>query len=133
MVCALQSFDSKISATVLEFGEPLIAAMAEESVEALRSALQYVVTVWNAYALAMPEWGEKTEALVELARVRRRFETDGAPEQLLRLFDELAERRQQRYRDDWRAVGDWELVLDASGEPRFRCDARAPSGLTPAR
>ncbi len=50
---------TKISMTILEFGEPLFAQFPEvPPIDVLRKLLKIVITVWNAHALAMPIWGE---------------------------------------------------------------------------
>ena len=59
--------NSKISATILDFGQPLLAPYEDQHlpIEVVRAALELVLTVWNAHVMAMPIWG-KPELLAGL-------------------------------------------------------------------
>jgi len=111
---------TKISETILEFGEPLLSQLDETPpIEVMRQALQIVITVWNAHVLAMPEWGQAghLESLTKLV------DSPTAPPGLVGLIDVLTKRRNERFKNDPRAVGEW-TVEPTDGGFRFRCDAR---------
>ena len=118
----------KISATLLEFGEPLLDLLEAPSVEEFRAALNIVIVVWNAHGLAMAIGGGPSKHLEALALYRRRIAQPGAPAGILVGFDALNGRRVLEYGDDPRCVGEWKLLPDGKGGYKFRCDARLPVG-----
>lgn len=118
--------ERKISATILDFGEPLLSRFdGVPPFEALRDALNIVIVVWNAHVMAMPLWNHP-EHLHELARVLNREIT---PREMFPILDQLAKRRFEKFADDPRVVGKWELVTDDRYGYRLICDARLPANV----
>lgn len=116
----------KISETILDFGEPLLSRFDETPpIDLMREALMTVITVWNAHVLAMSIWGEPEH----LERLTECLSSPGVPEELRGTVDTMTRRRNERFKDDPRAVGEW-AVKPANGEYRLRCDARLPHGAT---
>ena len=116
---------TKISMTILEFGEPLFAQFPEvPPIDVLRKLLKIVITVWNAHTLAMPIWGEPHH-LDDMKQLRAG--PDGPP-WTATVFAALEERRLERFADDPRAVGEWTIEPDGDGFV-FRCDARLPASV----
>jgi hypothetical protein len=116
----------KISETILDFGEPLPSRFDETPpIDVMREILMTVITVWNAHVLAMPMWGEPEH----LERLTECLSSPGVPEEMRGLLDALVRRRNERFKDDPRAVGEW-AVKSVNGEYGLRCDARLPHGAT---
>ncbi len=114
--------DSKISATILDFGEPLLACFDElPPVEVLQSLLKIVITVWNAHVLALPIWGSP-EGLEQLRTIMCRPDADPLTRAA---YEDLSRRRRELFGDDSRAVGEWAIV-PRDGGLVLRCDARLP-------
>ena len=104
---------------------PLLSQFDETPpIEVLRQALQIVITVWNAHVLAMPEWGQ-AEHLESLAKLNDSLRASGS----IALVDVLTKRRNERFKNDSRAIGEWTIEPTADGF-RFRCDARQPGPET---
>ncbi len=113
---------TKISETILDFGEPLFAQFDElPPIEVLRSALKIVITVWNGHTLSTPAWGEPDHLDRMTALV---LASDVAPE-MGALLESLSRRRTERFKDDPRAVGEWSIEPADDGFS-FRCEARIP-------
>ena len=118
----------KISETIIDFGAPLISDLdPSQPIEIVRSVFTIVITVWNAHVLAMPVWG-KPQLLEQLGEL---LQTAGSAPQLTDTCAQLAARRQERFADDPRAVGEWSVAIDRQGRVRLHCDARVPPALTP--
>ncbi len=114
---------TKISMTILEFGEPLFAQFPEvPPIDVLRKLLKIVITVWNAHALAMPIWGEPHH----LDNMKQLVGGPGIPPWTGSVVAALTERRHARFVDDPRAIGEWTIEPDGDGFV-FRCDARLPA------
>lgn len=114
---------TKISMTILEFGEPLFAQFPEcPPIDVLRSALGIVITVWNAHTLAMPIWGEPHH----LDNVKKQLSGPDVPPWTDEVVAALTQRRRERFKDDPRAVGEW-TIRPAPDGIVFRCDARLPA------
>lgn len=114
---------SKISMTILEFGEPLFAQFPENPpIDVMRQVLRIVVTVWNAHTLAMPIWGEPHH----LDNLKQLLGGPDVPLWTDSVVAALAERRHERFADDPRAVGEWTIEPDEDGFV-FRCEARLPA------
>lgn len=120
----------KISATVLEFGEPFLGLLEEPTVEEFRAALNIVIVAWNVLGVSMGTGDDDNRYLDELARFRRQIADEGAPAEMLAGFDALNARRVAEHGDDPRCVGEWDLVPDDLGGYTFRCDARLLGGGT---
>jgi hypothetical protein len=120
----------KISATIIDFGAPLLEQIdADQPPSVLRAAFQFVITVWNAYVMAMPAWN----APQFLAQLEASLATPSLDPTYLGVYRALAARRRELFADDPRAVGEWDVGFDAHGRLRLRCDARLPSARTPKR
>jgi hypothetical protein len=102
---------SKISMTILEFAEPLFAQFPDiPPIDVLRKLLKIVITVWNAYTLAMPIWGEPQH----LDNVNEVLGGPASPWTAATVAA-LTERRHERFGDDPRAVGEWTIEPDGDG------------------
>lgn len=118
----------KISETILDFGEPLFTWFTEPPPEdVFRNALKIVITVWNAHVMALPLWGAP-EHVVRLSEI---LFGSSAPEGMRGVLEALYDRRRERFADDPRAIGEWDIIRDDTGGYRVRCDARLPRGVRP--
>jgi hypothetical protein len=118
--------DTKISATLLEFGEPLLLPLGKSpSLDEIRATWEFIVWVWNSHVMAMPCW-HQPEFLEALKRVVYARIT---PCEVKEAYEELAARRRERFADDARGVGEWELIANREGGYNLRCDARVPRGF----
>ncbi len=124
---------TKISATLVDFGEPLLKQLPPDASLELRHGLvNLIVTQWNAHVMAAA-WGQPQH----LAQLRDTLQTAVAAGQLdpqaLEAFHTLSARRQlARFVDDPRAIGHWEVRDTGPGEWNIRCDARMPpQGVVP--
>lgn len=114
---------TKISATILEFGAPLLDQFEElPPLEVLRNLMKIVITVWNAHALAMPIW-KSPHQLDELDRLASRPDV---PPWMSAVVANLTERRRERFGNDPWVVGEWTIEPEVDGFI-FRRDARLPS------
>ena len=91
------------------------------SLALIRSALDIVITVWNAHVMATEAWGHP-EHLVDLQRLAL---DASATEGTLATLAVLSTRRQE-FAEDIRVVSKWELTLDDLGQHRFDCTGRLP-------
>jgi hypothetical protein len=124
--CKLPS--GKISATIIDFGAPLLEQLgADQPLSVVRSAFNIIITVWNAHVMAMPMWN----APHFLAHLEALLNTPDAEPGMLRAYDALAARRRERFANDPRAVGEWNVGFDANGRLRLHCDARVPPAFMP--
>lgn len=118
---------TKISATIMDFGQPLIEQMVpDESPEVIEHTLGLVIAIWNAHVMAQI-WGQPHF----LGAMREKF-VESAHEipQALEPFEALSARRQhEQFVNDPRAVGEWSIRHTAQGQWSLRCDARLPSSM----
>lgn len=120
----------KISETIIDFGAPLIEQLTgSEPRDVVQATFGLVITVWNAHVLAMPVWGQP-QALEQLDQILR---GSAAPPQIIEACHALALRRRERFANDVRAVGEWDLRLDAHARMRLHCDARIPPSFMSQR
>lgn len=120
----------KISATIIDFGTPLLEQLdAEQPLTVVRAAFDIVVTVWNAHVMAMPAWN----APQFLADLEALLHNPAVAPQMLQAYRALIAHRQERFADDPRAVGAWNVAIDANGSVRLHRDARVPPSLSPKR
>ncbi len=116
----------KLSETILDFGEPLLAQfrglVRREDCQGL---LQIIITIWNAHVMAMPLWGHP-EHLAELVRVSYGKKS---PPQLRVAFEELSHRRMHLFEEDPRIVGTWEVEIPDGANLLLRCETRIPAGV----
>lgn len=118
--------NTKISATLLDFGEPLLTLLGDDAAPELwRPTMKIVITVWNAYVLAMPCWGQPST----LEQLKDSIYNGTELYQLKEGFEVLTRRRMEKFADDARAVGEWDFVPNRQGGYNFRCDARVPPGF----
>ena len=120
----------KISETIIDFGAPLIQDLdPNPPIEIVRATFTIVITVWDAHVMAMPVWG-KPEVLAQLRALLR---TPNAAPQLIDTYTALSARRLEHFRDDPRAVGEWNVQFDQAGGIRLHCEAHVPPSLMPGR
>ena len=126
---AMGSF-RKLSETLFAFGEPLLSQLGDDAPLPVRKqSMQLVITVWNAGAMAMPEWGEP-----ELVRQLEQTLAQAALASPMRdLLQQMLVRRRELFGSDPRAVGEWALIPQADAGWVLRCSAHLPTGTTHAR
>lgn len=109
----------KISATFLEFAEPLLEPLGPEATKhEMETSLQIAFTVWNAVVLDTTEGGNVwVNSLIEATRVDPRLES---------LMTELIARKRRRYGRDQRLIGLYEF-FHQDGELKLRVEARDPT------
>lgn len=109
----------KISATILDFAEPVLDELPPGiPLETRREALGFAILVWN--ALVMVERGRPDF----LAELRERLDTLAGIDLVTAAFDGLVERKRRRYAADDRLVGNWELKLKPGGGLSLWAEAR---------
>jgi len=121
---------TKISATIIDFGEPLLAQLPPDApLELRKQVVDLIVMFWNAHVMAKA-WGHP-EHLVEVRdRLRRAVAEQSMAPDALHAFETLSARHQEaRFVDDPRAVGDWHIHDTAPGQWNIHCDARLPPSL----
>jgi hypothetical protein len=124
---------TKISATIIDFGQPLLNQLPADAPRELREqVVQLIVTLWNAHVMAH-SWGQP-EHLTAIREMLAQAAGDQTLDvQALMAFEVLSARRQElRFVNDPRAVGLWEVRDTAPGQWSIRCDARLPPGPAPA-
>lgn len=110
----------KMSETILDFGEPLLSMFDEPPpIETMKHSLTFVLTVWNAHVMATKTWGKPQY----LTMLRQQFESSPSH---LAMVEILSQRWRERFSDDARAVGNWDVIPDGEGGHKFQCDARWP-------
>ena len=120
----------KLSETLFAFGEPLLSQLGDEApLAARKQAMQLVITVWNAGAMALPEWGQP-ELLRQLERT---LAEPAVASPTCGLLKQLLVQRRERFGHDPRAVGEWALLPEPSVGCVLRCTAHLPAGTTHAR
>ena len=121
---------TKISATLIDFGQPLLALLPPDaSLDMRKQIVGHIVLHWNAHVMAT-RWGQP-EYLAQLrdtlAAATVRGELDP---QALAAFETLSARHKlRRFVDDPRAIGLWEVRDIGPGQWNIRCDARLPEHL----
>lgn len=113
--------DSKISLTLLEFGEFFLDGRDElHQRDEIEACMKIIVLVWNAVTLdTVSNTKENVTALLTLL-------ADEPPEYVL-LIKRLIMRKKRKYGSDLRGVGNtW--FIEKDGELIFGCDARASAG-----
>lgn len=122
---------TKISATIIAFGMPLIEQLPPDASAALRQdVMSFIAHVWNVHVMAMPAWGQP-QHVDEMREALRRAAADQAlAQEALANFEMLStRRRERRFASDPRAVGECLVrVIDAQNW-NIRCDARLPPGM----
>lgn len=111
----------KISETLLEFAEPLLANPPHDlSPQRLEHVLIVPITIWNAVILddrsAMPGFLAQARARVALAQ----------PLVPLAIFDFMVERKRSCFGDDHRLIGRHSVRVDPDGTFHIQAEARMP-------
>lgn len=111
--------ESKISATFLEFAEPILGNESGSlTAEETEKALSIAFVVWNAVVYdtvhGNTEW---------VTRLRKQVAQDA---RISVLIDGLITRKQTQFGHDLRLVGKYEIV-ETNGEWRLRVEARSPT------
>jgi len=115
----------KISETIIDFGERLVGQLDPgQTEETVHTTFEIVITIWNAYVMATPRWGQPRF----LADLQDRLRDPQMPPELIEAHGLLAERRTKHFAKDLRAVGEWSVYQDGSGW-HLRCETRAPKAL----
>ena len=108
---------TKISQTILEFGEPLLSELPDDHTkEDFEATILIVITSWNAVVMDGWKGGGKFEAAL-LSSIKP------APKEIQLIIKKLIKRKKKKFANDPRGVGNhW--VREESGELIFGCDAR---------
>lgn len=110
----------KISATFLEFAEPLLAPLGPEAGEQeMEGALKIAFTVWNSVVYDAVQRGDRWVSQV------RRLAKDAPDPGVSMLVEQMIARKRSLYGDDQRLIGKYEFVR-SNGELRLRAEARSP-------
>ena len=122
---------TKISATIIDFGEPLLTQLLPQaSFEECEQLFGLIIAFWNAHTMARA-WAQP-EHLIAMRDTLTRA-ADEHP-QALEAFELLSARRElPRFVDDPRAVGQWRIRVTANAQWNLRCDARLPPSPPTAR
>ena len=108
---------SKISETILNFGQPLISQLGDDyGKEELEHCMRIVISAWNAVTLddvqSTDTW---TTSLLQHA--------EGGPDEVVSILKSLLHRKKTMFREDLRGVGEHWIKLKR-GEIVFGCEAR---------
>ena len=122
---------SKISATLAEFGTPLLVQLPSGAGQRLREAsFEFIIHIWNAHVLAMPVWGQPEILARTRAGLTRDSDASPAPREILQAFEILsAQRARAPFADDPRAIGNWSVRMIDAVHCKLHCDARLPPTL----
>jgi hypothetical protein len=113
---------SEFAATLLHFGEPVLEILPSRPAQAeVREAVELLVSVWNAHALAAPTWGSH-EPLQQIEAIA---ESADSPHFLVRVLKVLSERKRTQFALDTRIAEDWEIAGDGRSY-LLSCSERAP-------
>ncbi len=116
--------ERKISATILEFGEPYLSQLVTEDAQIMvvREAYKLVVLVWNAHVSATPRWGRPQF----LAMLEQQKLNPAMPAEARGFLDFLSQRWEEKFSDVPYCVGEWHVKIKHDGTMSFACDARLP-------
>jgi len=118
----------KISETILDFGTPVLHDLTQDTpIEIVRASFNIAIIVWNAHVMAMPVWN----APQVLEQLQALLETPAAAPQMIEAYHELSARRRERFANDPRTVGQWDVSIIPNQGLRLRCDAHVPPSLMP--
>jgi hypothetical protein len=107
----------KISATILEFGQPYLDELPTNPTKQVYEAyLAMIVSAWN--SVVIDEWNGNEEMQSLFLK-----QTRSIPPPFKHLPKLLLDRKKQLFADDHRAVGNHE-VIEKKGEWIFRAEAR---------
>lgn len=112
----------KMSETILDFGQTvLLFDGTPEQLGKMRSALELVITIWNANVMTSQIWG-RPDMLPAL-----RTEMVQAGPAMVAELDRLCALWKTKFSHDLRAVGEWSFGPDGRGGYSFKCDIRFPT------
>ncbi|MBL8739876.1 MAG: hypothetical protein JNK04_02245 [Myxococcales bacterium] len=113
---------TELAATLIEFGEPVLEILPSRPEEGeVREAVELLVSVWNAHALAAPAWGTQ-EPLQQIEAIA---DSADSPHFLVRVLKVLSDRKKTRFGADNRVAEQWEIAGDGRSY-LLRCEERAP-------
>lgn len=113
---------SEFADTLIDFGAPVLEILPARPAEGeVREAIELLVSVWNAHALALPAWGAP-DALQHLQAVAASADV---PHFLARVLSVLAERRTNNFAADARVAEEWTIAGDGRGYV-LSCEAKGP-------
>ena len=120
--------DTKISATLIDFGKPLIDQLPPDAPKVLREQLiGFIVGTWNAHVLALPAWGQPKHLADMRQALARGWAQHAVDPQAIASFEMLNNRRRlRRFADDPRAIGEWGVRQLGPTQWNVYCDARLP-------
>lgn len=109
--------NTKISATILEFGKAIISELPSDFSEAeFEAAITLVITAWN--AVVMDSWENSDRYESELLSALK-----SAPKEAQVQMIRLIKRKKNKFSLDPRGVGNhW--ITEKNGDLVFGCDAR---------
>jgi len=119
---------TRISATIIDFGEPLLQQVPPDAtLELRRATVSFIINVWNAHVMAMLPWGQP-EFLAELrATISRAWAEGNVDAEAMAVIEILSARRRQKpFVSDPRAVGEWSVRMIDDEHWNLRCDAGLP-------
>jgi hypothetical protein len=94
----------KLSETVIDFAQPMLdAEVARVDEHSMRAALGFVVAVWNAVVAAAQAGRPVDAAMIRAGLPGHRW---------LAWVEPLLTRKRERFGDDLRSVGDWQVWRD---------------------
>lgn len=113
---------SELAATLIDFGEPVLEILPSRPAEGeVREAVELLVSVWNAHALAAPTWGSH-EPLQQIEAIAESADT---PHFLVRVLKVLSDRKKTQFAADTRVADEWEITGDGRSYV-LSCEERAP-------
>lgn len=116
-----------LAEVILDFASPLLSRLgASPSIDEERSALDLVVSFWNASVLASKLW--ERPRVKELNELKKRLRGRQARQEDAATYDRLTERRRTHWLDP-RLVDSWTYEADESGARRLTCAIGLPAGV----
>jgi hypothetical protein len=111
----------KISATFLDFAEPLLGPLGPKASEQeMEGALQIAFTVWNSVVYDAAQGGNRWVSQV------RSLAAEAPDPGVLLLVEHMIARKRSLFGDDQRLIGQYKFVR-RRGELRLRAEAKSPS------
>ena len=124
-----QRAQGRISQRLIEFAQPLIDGIVEETgaaptEEQLRSLLSIAVAIWNAQV--MEQVGRDNRYADQ---ARQLLTSLPVPPEARNIVDEMLTRKAREFSDDLRYIGHFDVYKAADGELRVRAEARLEAAL----
>lgn len=111
-----ESPPGKLADHLLELARPMLDGLGRApTADDVEKLLPIAVTIWNAAVL--DRWGLTPDLVA-----RTRATLAALPEDLQPLVDHLLDRKTERWPDDLRAIGDWEIVRTEDGDWHLRVE-----------